>query len=237
MGSKKRITISWSGGKDVALALHTIINNEEYLVENLHCIINKETARVGLHGVRESLIEKQADTIGIPLVKEYLETAGSNKAYEALVKRLYTSFRDQGITHILFGDIFLEDLKKYREELLHDIGLEPVFPLWGRSSAECVRDVIGKGFQAIACATNEACYANGLLGHAIDTGFLKQLPVGTDPSGENGEFHTFVFAAPYFTKPIRFSLGEISDQTYTIDTSSSDGVKEKIKFYFQDLLP
>jgi uncharacterized protein (TIGR00290 family) len=236
MGSRKKITASWSGGKDAALALHHIIKSGEFDVENLHCVINKETGRVGLHGVRESLIQRQADAIGVPLVKSYLAPDLSNQSYEKLVLETYQSFRDQGITHILFGDIFLEDLRVYREGLLRKTGLIPVFPLWKKSSEWCVKTVITEGFRTIICAANETCFTSGILGKTIDHDLIRMLPESIDPSGENGEFHTFVFDAPYFETAIAVERGEITNQSYELKTSGSGDGPAKMNFYFQDLL-
>ena len=237
MGLKKKIAVSWSGGKDAALALHHVIHDGEVEVVNLHCVINSETRRVGLHGVRESLIQRQADLIGIPLVKAYLQSDSSNQSYEALVSRLYRSFHDQGITHILFGDIFLEELKAYREGLLREAVVEPLFPLWKKSSRPCVEMVVREGFQTVVCAANEVSYQSGLLGKVIDVGLLQRLPETIDPSGENGEFHTFVFNAPYFKTAVDFTMGRVTSETYDLKTSDSDNTSANIKFYFQDLLP
>lgn len=237
MDSKKKITISWSGGKDAALALLHIFSSNDFEVVNLHCIINKETRRVGLHGVREQLIEEQARAIGIPIVKSYLPVDSSNQGYEALVFDLYRSFREQGISHILFGDIFLEDLKSYREALLRKVGLQPVFPLWGQASGACVEAVVQNNFRTIICAANEVCYANGLLGKVIDVDLIRKFPGGIDPSGENGEFHTFVFEAPYFKSAVGFSLGEVTSQVYQVNATNGDDNSGSVRFYFQDLLP
>ena len=229
------MAVSWSGGKDVALALHYVLRSGEFEIENLHCVIGEATRRVGLHGVRESLIQQQGEAIGVPLVKSYLGNESSNRAYEELMGEAYASFRERGITHILFGDIFLEDLKAYREDLLRRSGLTPVFPLWKRSSEWCANAAIIEGVRAIVCAANEACFSRGLLGRNVDNHFLQALPSGLDPAGENGEFHTFVFDAPYFRHPIGFSLGEITSQSYECKTMNDDGTAD-IHFYFQDLL-
>lgn len=237
MDSKKKITVSWSGGKDAALALFHIFNSNEFEVANLHCVINKETGRVGLHGVREQLIEEQARAIGIPLVKSYLPSDSSNHVYEGLMSNLYRSFQNEGITHILFGDIFLEDLKLYREALLRKVGLQPVFPLWRQASRACVEAVVENDFRTIICATNEACYTKGFLGKVIDVDLIRKLPEGVDPGGENGEFHTFVFEAPYFKSAVRFSLGEITSQVYQMNATNVAEDPGSVRFYFQDLLP
>ncbi len=237
MGSRKKITVSWSGGKDAALALDHVFNSNEFEVVSLHCIITSETGRVGLHGVREQLIDEQARAIGIPLVKSYLTQDASNHAYEEMVSGLYRSFHDEGITHILFGDILLEDLKTYREALLRKADLEPMFPLWGRSSRACVEAVVERGFRTIICAANETCYTHGFLGRIIDADVIRQLPGGVDASGENGEFHTFVFDAPYFKSAVAFSLGEVTSQTYTVNTINLLNDAGTVRFYFQDLLP
>jgi uncharacterized protein (TIGR00290 family) len=234
---KKKITISWSGGKDSALALFKIIGSGEYDIQHLHTIIDSKTKRVGLHGVREELVELQAKSLQIPLVKVYLQSSEDLREYENLVKALYKRFHDEGVTHILFGDIFLEDLKLYRETLLKESGLIPLYPLWQERSEKLIFEFLDCGFKTILCSTNEKCFQVGLLGKVISRKFIKLLPDGTDPCGENGEFHTFVFDGPIFKKRLSFKSGGVMSREYSYSVKVGDLIENrKSFFYFQELL-
>lgn len=234
---KKRITVSWSGGKDSAFALFKIRQDPAVEIVNLHTLINTDSSRVGLHGVHENLIRLQAEAMGLPLAVLYLQTSESNDAYEKLLKGYYQKMSDEGITHVLYGDIFLEDLKEYRLRVLADSGLHPVFPLWKMDSLQLVREFVAAGFKTVLCATNPLCYEKGLLGKTIDRDFPDRLPDGTDPCGENGEFHTFVYDGPLFRKQIPVTLGETSERTYTTPVQDDSGkvTVHQSSFYFQDL--
>jgi uncharacterized protein (TIGR00290 family) len=234
---KKKITISWSGGKDSALALFKVIGFGEYDIQHLHTIIDSKTKRVGLHGVREELIELQAKSLQIPLVKVYLQSSEDLREYENLVKALYKRFHDEGVTHILFGDIFLEDLKFYRESLLRESGLISLYPLWQRRSEQLIFEFLAGGFKTILCSTNEKCFQANLLGKVISGKFIQLLPEGTDPCGENGEFHTFVFDGPIFKKRLSFKLGGVMSKEFSYSVKVGDLIEHrKSFFYFQELL-
>jgi uncharacterized protein (TIGR00290 family) len=238
MDSKKKITISWSGGKDSALALHLILEQEMFEVRHLHTVIGKSTKRVGLHGIREELIREQARQLDLPLVIRYLEDDNTHQAYEKLVLQMYQDFRDEGISHILFGDIFLEDLRAYRENLLRESGLIPVFPLWKLPSLNLLGRFIDGGFKTVICAANEMCFNADLLGRVMDKGLLQEIPPGIDPCGENGEFHTYVFDGPMFRSPVPYTLGEMVARTYDYDILENKSIKRKsTTFYFQEILP
>lgn len=236
MGSRKKITISWSGGKDAALALHRLLTQGGYQVDSLHCVFSRETGRVGLHGVHESLIQQQADAIGVPLIKSYLASGAGNESYDELMLSVYQSLRDTGVSHIAFGDIFLEDIKTYRETLVQKAGLTPLFPLWNIPSEECIRSIVDEGFRVVICAANERCFNQGLMGKEINPEWMPRLPADIDPCGENGEFHTFVTDAPYFKSPVRVDLGRITTESHTFHTAGNESTVEVISYY-QDLLP
>ena len=236
--SRRRVTISWSGGKDSAFALHKIIVDGEHEVVNLHTVIDEETKRVGLHGVREGLIEEQAENIGLPLTKIYLSKTGDHKAYESLMTSYYRQCARQGIEGVVFGDIFLEDLKKYREELLKPSGLTPLFPLWKSNSAELFEEIIRMGFKTLICSANAALFDKSQLGMTMELTTPELFKDGVDIGGENGEYHTFVFDGPIFKKRIALDLGEIVEKKYSFQ-KKGDGEKiETIEtsFLFQDLL-
>jgi len=236
--ARQKITVSWSGGKDSAFALYKILNEDKYDVVSLHTIINEETKRVGLHGVREELIDLQAEQIGIPLQKIYLESSESHTAYEIVLRSFYKHCTTNGISAVVFGDIFLEDLKKYREELMKESRLVPIFPLWQNDSARLIKEFIDAGFKTLICSANSKFFSPDELGKTIDQQFLETLPAEVDPCGENGEFHTFVYDGPIFKKPLSCWCGEVVSKTYVYQQKKEDGSTTKLEseFLFQDLL-
>jgi uncharacterized protein (TIGR00290 family) len=239
MDSKKKVTISWSGGKDSAFALFKILQSEAHCVVSLHTVINKETKRVGMHGVREELIEKQAASIGLPLTKLYLESSESHDAYCELMQDFYRHCSLENIDGVVFGDIFLEDLKVFRENLLRPSGLQSFYPLWGMNTKILAGDFIMSGFKTLTCSANENFFSRADIGRMMDDSFLKTLPPKVDPCGENGEFHTFVFDGPVFKEPVLFLPGEVVRKTYVYQKIDPSGLPEKVEtsFLFQDLLP
>ena len=237
MISKKKVTISWSGGKDSAFALYKILASGEFEVVNLHTVIDQDSKRVGLHGVRESLIEKQAEHLGLPLEKIYLPASNDHEAYKSIMQNFYRACAGNGIEGVVFGDIFLEDLRSFRITLLDTTKLTASFPLWKVDSKVLVDEFIDIGFKTTLCAANANFFSSHQLG-LIDHKFLELLPAGVDPCGENGEFHTFVFDGPLFKKPIPITMGEIVSKTYTYQKKEPNGETKKLEstFWFQDLL-
>jgi uncharacterized protein (TIGR00290 family) len=235
---KKRITISWSGGKDSAFALFKILLSGEYEVVSLHTTINAETKRVGLHGVRETLIEQQSASIGIPLIKLYLPSSQTNDAYESVMRDFYGKCSRSGINAVGFGDINLVDLKVYREKLLKSFRLEGIYPLWNLETSTIIGDVINSGFRTTVCSADGKFFDETVLGKTIDENFIKTLPHGVDPCGENGEFHTFVYNGPIFKHEVAFEKGKIVRREYEVKKLTADGSEEKyaIPFWFIDLL-
>lgn len=238
MDSKKKVSISWSGGKDSAFALYKIMRSGNYQVVSLHTVIGKNTARVGMHGVREELIELQAQAIGLPLEKIYLDAAEDHIAYETCMKDYYKRSA-QNIDAIVFGDIYLEDLKTYREKLLDQSGIKGLFPLWQTDPPELIHDFLNSGFKTAVCSCNEELYQMNLAGRVINKDIVEQLPASVDPCGERGEFHTFVFDGPIFKNQIMFTKGELVSKTYRFKKLDEAGlVKEQNSvFWFQDFLP
>lgn len=237
MDSKKKVSISWSGGKDSALALNYLLRSGEFEVVSLHTLFDKETCRVGMHGIPEALVEKQAHQLGIPLIKLYLVKSQTNQTYENLLKDFYQSQVFQGVTHIAFGDLFLEDLKVYREKLLSFSGLIPVFPLWKMDTGLLMETFIKNGFKTILCSVNQTCFEAGLLGRMIDDDFVSALPEGVDLCGENGEYHTFVFDGPEFRQPVPYTLGEEIRKRYDYHIADEAGnIHKQVNwFYFRSL--
>jgi uncharacterized protein (TIGR00290 family) len=238
MDLKKKVTISWSGGKDSAFALFKILASGEYEVVNLHTVIGQETKRVGLHGVREALIEQQAESMGIPLVKLYLPESNDHEAYTSLMRSYYNRCAREDIHGVVFGDIFLEDLKKFRENMLQDAGLQPYFPLWKIDTRLLLQDFINSNFKTLICSANAALFAEEVLGKTIDQKFLEALPPTVDPCGEHGEFHTFVYEGPIFKKAMKIGLGDTVKKEYHYQKKNDDGSLEQLTsaFWFQDLM-
>ncbi|HEX5168974.1 MAG TPA: diphthine--ammonia ligase [Cyclobacteriaceae bacterium] len=236
---KQPVSMSWSGGKDSASALCRIVNSGQYEVVNLHTVIGEETRRVSLHGVPETLIEAQAQALNLPLTKLYLKTADNHDAYVKLMSDFYYQIRNEGIEGIVFGDIFLEDLKIFRETLLKQADMIPVFPLWKLDSPSILQDFIQAGFKTVICSADAALFDRPLLGTTIDHFFLDSLPPGIDPCGENGEFHTFVYDGPIFNNRVEFELGSVVKRSYSFNKRNEDGTVQACtsSFWFQDLLP
>lgn len=238
MDPRKKVTISWSGGKDSALALYRILQQKEFQVVHLHTIINEETRRVGMHGISESLMDRQAQSMGFPLVKAYLAGSEDHAAYESLIHEMYTGFAREGIAYVVFGDIFLKDLRSYRERLLSPHALTGLFPIWDVPSNILINEFIAAGFKTLVCAANEKCFEYGALGKIISESFVESLPPGVDPCGENGEFHTFLFDGPMFKLPVDWTLGKVIERSYDYQVRDEQGeIKRCLSvFYFQEVL-
>jgi uncharacterized protein (TIGR00290 family) len=237
MASKKKVTISWSGGKDSAFALYKILLSGEYEVVHLHTLFNSETKRVGLHGVHELLIEKQAEAIGIPLIKLYLPESDNHDTYANVMTRFYKDCFLEGIQGVVFGDIFLEDLREFRIGMLKRAHLEGIFPIWKIDSAKLVDDFLNVGFKTILCSAKKEFFKSSELGRTITSDFIAGLTKEIDVCGENGEFHTFVYDGPIFRRPVQFLLGHVIDKSYHYKVTLQDGTvdNQQTSFWFQDL--
>jgi uncharacterized protein (TIGR00290 family) len=206
------IVLSWSGGKDSAMALYELRRAQTYEVVALLTSVADEYRRISHHGVREALLEEQADAIGVPLEKVYLPSGAghpcTNEIYEQIMGDVMARFKAQGIETVAFGDLFLEDLRAYRERNLAKANMHGLFPLWKRETTQLAREVISLGFKSyLTCV--EGKVGPGFVGRPYDEGLLSALPAGTDPCGEYGEFHTFVYDGPIFRRPVAVSVGEI----------------------------
>jgi uncharacterized protein (TIGR00290 family) len=209
---KTPVVMSWSGGKDSAMALHELLLNERYEVVELMTSVSEEFLRVSHHGVREALLEQQAQAVGLPLQKVYLPSGKTvpctNEVYEQIMGNLMAAYKARGIETVGFGDLFLEDLRAWREKNLAGAGMRGVFPLWHRDTAKLARDVIAMGFRAyLSCV--EGKVGSGFVGRSFDQSLLDDLPPGIDPCGEYGEFHSFVYDGPIFKKPVAVRVGDI----------------------------
>jgi uncharacterized protein (TIGR00290 family) len=209
---KERVVMSWSGGKDSAVALHELLKSDRYEVVALLTTVSEEFRRISHHGVREELLEEQADAIGIPLEKVYLPSGESggctNEVYEAIMRRAMIAYRDRGVQTVAFGDLFLQDLREWREANLAKVGMRGIFPIWQRATAAFAYEVIRAGYKAyLSCV--EGRVGAGFVGRPYDAKLLADLPSGVDPCGENGEFHSFVYDGPIFRKPVEVRVGEV----------------------------
>jgi uncharacterized protein (TIGR00290 family) len=236
MEQKEKCIFCWSGGKDSALALYTVLQENKYEVVALLTTLNAEFKRISMHGVREELLDKQAESIGLPLIKMYVKE-GTNSEYEKEMEKLLLKYKEQGVTKVIFGDIFLEDLRAYREKNLAKVGLIAEFPLWKRDTKELVNEFLHLKFKTITCCVNDAYLNEDKVGEEIDEEFIKTLPPNIDPCGENGEYHTFCYAGPLFTKDIKFSKGEKIYKSLEIKLQDDTKPTSTKGFWFCELLP
>jgi uncharacterized protein (TIGR00290 family) len=206
---KKPVLLSWSGGKDSALALHSLRASEDFEPAGLLTTVNEEHDRISIHGVRRELLERQAESIGLPLHEVRIPSECPNAIYE---ERLGAVLRAQNVHHVAFGDLFLEDIRYYRETRMASLGLEAVFPLWGLDTARLARLFLSLGFQAVLVCVDSEQLDPSFIGRPFDQALLRDLPATIDPCGENGEFHTFVHAGPIFREPIRITIGKVEER-------------------------
>jgi uncharacterized protein (TIGR00290 family) len=205
--SREPVLLSWSGGKDSALALHALARSHELQPAGLLTTVTEGYDRVSMHGVRRSLLRRQAAAADLPLHEVIIPRECSNAEYEERLASALRPFRDGGIRRVAFGDLFLEDVRAYRERQMAELGLTPVFPVWGLETAALAREFLRLGFAAIlVCVDTEALDAS-FAGRPFDAALLRDLPAGIDPCGEYGEFHTFVHAGPIFREPVELRLG------------------------------
>lgn len=235
----KKGVFNWSGGKDSSLALYYILKEKNINVSSLLTTVSSQFERISMHGVRRELLYAQAQSIGIPIKEILLPETPSMSKYDEIMNEAMIELKKQEVTHSIFGDIFLEDLKKYREERLNSVGLKGVFPLWKRNTTELIHEFIDLGFKTVvACANAEL--GDDFTGRVIDKDFLKDLPPSVDPCGENGEFHTFVFDGPIFKQPIDYVLGEKICKKFPAPKNADDSCttdNRESSFYYCDLLP
>jgi uncharacterized protein (TIGR00290 family) len=205
----KRILLSWSSGKDSAWALHVLRRSTAYDVVGLLTTFNHAADRVAMHAVRRSLVEQQAAAVGIPLWTVQLPWPCSNSEYDTIMAQECEKAVSKGIAAIAFGDLFLEDVRSYREKQLEGSGLQPLFPIWGSPTRALAQEMIFSGMRAKLTCIDTRKLDSSFAGRDFDQQLLSELPEGIDPCGENGEFHSFVFAAPIFCSPLSISSGEI----------------------------
>ncbi len=234
------IFFNWSSGKDSAMALYKLLSGSDYRVDTLLTTINSDLGRVSMHGLREALLDQQVASIGLPIRKVGLPESVSMTEYTEIMEESSKNQVRQGIMHAGFGDIFLEDLRAYRESALQKIAVKAVFPLWKRDTRELMEEFFTLGFKAVTVSVNAELLGKDFVGREVDRAFIDALPPGVDPCGENGEFHTFVYDGPIFKYPIPFKVGEKVLKGYTPneenDDCFSDDVSWDTKFWYCDLL-
>lgn len=201
--------VSWSGGKDSCFALYETQRAPDTQVAALLTTITRDFDRISMHGVRRELLEEQAASLGLSLHKIFISKDAGNDEYERKMAEAFVEYRGQGIDSIVFGDLFLADIRSYREQFLASHKMHGLFPVWKRETSDFIREFIELGFRTIVTCVNSKVLDGSFAGKIIDEAFLSSLPEGVDPCGENGEFHTFVFDGPIFARPVEFSIGEI----------------------------
>lgn len=206
---KVNAALLWSGGKDSALALGAVLHDPDMEIAALLTTLSPDH-QVSSHGVSVRLIEDQARSLGLPLRAVLLPRMPSNQEYETRVTVALAALREEGVTAVVAGDLFLEDVRAYREKLIQDAGLSGCFPLWGSDTTQLARTFVAEGFRAVVCAVDTHVLSAEHGGRLYDTAFLDSLPTGVDPCGENGEFHTFVFDGPIFSYPVAYAHGQIA---------------------------
>lgn len=216
------VVISWSGGKDSCVALYEIRREQKYRVAGLLTTVTRDYDRISMHGVRRLLLERQAASLGIPLHQVFISQGATNEEYEMKTAEALARYRARGIDSIVFGDLFLEDIRAYREKFLARHNVRGLFPVWRRDTTAFMKEFLKLGFRAVVTCVDSRVLDQSFAGKIIDESFLSSLPSKVDPCGENGEFHSFVFDGPMFALPVKFSRGE------TVLRES---------FWFSDLLP
>lgn len=200
--------MAWSGGKDSALALAKALESDEIEVVGLLTTVSLPYDRVTMHGVRRSLVQKQSEKIGLPLHIVWLPPNPSNEVYDNLMGEAMLKLKSQGVEGVVFGDLWLEDVRAYRESRLSKVGISALFPLWGKPSKQIVSDFLKQSYSAIVVCVDTEFLPDEFCGRNLDEDFFASLPEGVDPCGERGEFHSFVTYAPFFSEPIQVKVGE-----------------------------
>ena len=218
-----KVLFTWSGGKDSAMSLYVLRKFHNYEIAALLTSVIADYDRISMHGVRRVLLEQQAQSLGLPLDILYITKKSSNEEYEAKLKEKLLQYKSRGVSSVVFGDIFLEDLRKYRENNLAQVGMKGIFPIWKRDTTELAHSFIDLDFKAVITCVDSKVLDGKFVGRYFDNELLSELPPKVDPCGENGEFHSFVYDGPIFSERIRFRRGKV--------------VLRDNRFYFCDLIP
>lgn len=235
----QKAVFCWSGGKDSSYCLHKVLTEKLFDVKYLLTTVNDKFKRISMHGVRDELLDDQAESIGIPLLKVRV-VEGTNSEYEKQMEAVLLKVKSEGISNVIFGDIFLEDLRIYREDNLAKIGMKGIFPLWKMDTINFINDFISRQFKAVICCTNDGYLGEEWVGKEINKSFIEQLPAIVDPCGENGEYHTFCYDGPLFKKKISFTVGERIYKKLEAKTDNTCILPQNVTtegFWFCDLLP
>ena len=209
---RPKAVISWSSGKDSAYSLYRVQRGGALDVVGLLTTVTETFARVSMHGVREVLLDRQAEATGLPLYRVPIPSPCPNPVYEERMSQTIDRLRTEGVSRIVFGDLYLQDVRSYREEKLRPTGIIPVFPLWGRATRDLAHEMIASGLRAIVVTVDPGKLPAAFAGRAFDAAFLDELPAGTDPCGENGEFHTFVTDGPMYRHGIAVRPGAVVER-------------------------
>jgi uncharacterized protein (TIGR00290 family) len=220
---REKVVVAWSGGKDSALALYEILEADRYEVVELLTTVTEDYDRISIHGVRSVLLEQQANALGFSLDKMFISRGASDMEYESELLKALKRQRDNGVSSVMFGDIFLEDVRKYRAQILTKAGMNGIYPLWQRDTQVLARRFINLGFKAIITSIDSNVLGKDFVGREYDEKFLSDLPENVDPCGENGEFHSFVYDGPIFRQKVFFKKGV--------------KVLRGNRFYYCDLMP
>ena len=220
---KEKVVVGWSGGKDSAFALYEVQRSRTYEVTALITTMTEDYDRISIHGVRRVLLEQQAGALGLPLEKMFIKKGASNADYEAEFNEILQKYANKGVASMVFGDIFLQDVRSYREGLLSKVGMQGTFPLWKKDTKKLAEEFIDCGFKTVITVVDSNVLGKDYAGREYDRQLLADLPKGVDPCGENGEFHSFVYDGPNFKKPVEFTKGEV--------------VLRENRFWYCDLLP
>jgi uncharacterized protein (TIGR00290 family) len=229
----EKAIMNWSGGKDSTLALYKVLKEGKYDVQSLFTTISHQLRRITMHGVREELLDLQAKALSLPLKKLELPASNTMDLYNELMQIQMDVFKKEGVSHSIFGDIHLEDLKKYREEELQKVNLQAVFPLWKQPVSEIIHEFIDLGFKAVVVCANARYLDKSFVGRTLDADFIKDLPKEVDVCGENGEFHSFVYDGPIFENSVPIELGEVVYRDYG---TGEEDLGYDTGFYFRDLV-
>ncbi|MBT2680806.1 diphthine--ammonia ligase [Bacillus sp. ISL-35] len=224
-----KIAIGFSGGKDSTLTLYKIQNNPHYEIDSLFVTLTEGVGRVSIHGVRHELLKQQSKSLGIPLREVWIPQECSDEKYKEIMKKEFSHMKDEGVTHIAFGDIHLQDIREYREKLLEDTGLTPIFPLWNRFVGEISNEFIQLGFKTVLTCIDMDALDRSFVGRIYDRELINDYPKSHDICGEKGEFHSFVFDGPNFMFPVGFEKG--------VEKVTPDYFTGKDRFLFIDLIP
>jgi uncharacterized protein (TIGR00290 family) len=242
---KEKVVFCWSGGKDSALALNRLRQDGRHEIVSLLTTCNEHFQRVSMHGVRLELLDRQAEAIGLPLEKIFVSQRSSNAEYQQKMSACLRAHQARGVTACAFGDIFLEDLKQWRDGNLAKVGMHGIYPIWKVDSRELLREFFALKFGTVICCANDAYLDESAVGRNLDEEFIRARPVNVDPCGENGEFYSFAFAGPVFKSPVKFTVGETIyrpvEATHPTDSNAgyvcTPGPRRTKGFWFCDLLP